>query len=513
MTSPWWQTAVFYQIYPRSFLDTHGDGIGDLEGVRQRLDYLVWLGVDAIWLSPFFRSPMADFGYDVADYCDVDPIFGTLADFDRLLADAHNRGLRVLIDWVPNHTSDQHPWFRESRSSRDNPKRDWYIWRDRPNNWKAAFGGDAWTYGERTGQWYLHLFLPEQPDLNWRNPAVAEALFETVRFWLDRGVDGFRADAVRRLGKDPDLRDNPPNPAAHAATPEYDIQVHVHDHNHPEVHPLLRRLRALVDTYPGERVLVGEAYLPTIREIAAYYGQGDELHLAFNFPLLEAPWASAAWQRCLEETATECDPISAWPAWALANHDRPRQRTRYESEARARVAALLLLTLRGTAFLYAGEELGLEDAIIPPERVRDPGGRDGCRAPLPWDGSPAHGWPTTDPWLPWPPEAERRNVADLRADPASILHLYRRLLAARRASPALQSGAWRPLPAPDGTLAFERTQGIDRRVILANFTGRPIQAPLEGSHQVIVSSDGRGEGRAFEGRLPGDWGCILSPTV
>ncbi len=262
MAAPWWKSAVFYLIYTRSFLDTDGDGVGDLEGIRRRLDYLAWLGVDALWLCPFYPSPMADFGYDVSDYTDVDPTYGTLEDFDRLLADAHQRGMRVLIDWVPNHTSDRHPWFVESRSSRDNPKRDWYVWRDRPNNWKAAFGGDAWTFDETTGQWYLHLFLPGQPDLDWRNPEVADALHETLRFWLDRGVDGFRIDVVQGLTKDPDLPDDPPGL----------VLPHCAVNDCVDTHDVLRGIRRVADAYGGERVLVGEVYLLSTRQVARYLG-------------------------------------------------------------------------------------------------------------------------------------------------------------------------------------------------------------------------------------------------
>ncbi|MDQ4132203.1 MAG: alpha-amylase family glycosyl hydrolase, partial [Actinomycetota bacterium] len=395
MTEPWWKSAVFYQIYPRSFADSDGDGVGDLEGVRAHLDHLRWLGVDAIWICPFYPSPMADFGYDVSDYCDVDPLFGTLDDFDRLLADAHDLGIRVIVDWVPNHTSDQHPWFVESRSSRDNPKRDWYIWRDRPNNWKAAFGGPAWTFDERTGQWYLHLFLPEQPDLDWSNPEVVAAMHDVLRFWLDRGVDGFRVDVVHGLGKDPALPDDP----AELTVPHSSVN------DAAETHPLLRELRRLVDGYPGDRVLVGEVYLLDTRRVARYFGAGDELHLAFDFTSLYAPWDARAWRERLTEVAALLDPLGAWPTWTLSNHDNSRHRTRYGgSEARARAAAVLLLTLRGAPFLYEGEELGLEDAVVPPERVVDPGGRDPCRAPVPWDPGPTHGWQVADPWLPWPPD-------------------------------------------------------------------------------------------------------------
>ena len=504
---PWWKYAVFYQIYPRSFAEggVGPAGVGDLEGVRLHLDHLQWLGVDALWLCPFYRSPMADFGYDVSDYCDVDPLFGTLADFDRLVADAHRRGMRVVIDWVPNHTSDRHPWFVESRASRDSPKRDWYVWRDRPNNWKAAFGGDAWTFDEGTGQWYLHLFLPEQPDLNWANPEVVEAMHGVLRFWLDRGVDGFRIDVAHGLGKDPALPDDP-----------LDLTVpHSSVNDQPETHVILRGLRQLVDAYPGDRVLIGEVYLLSTRQVASYFGRGDELHLAFDFTPLYAPWEADAWRQRLEEVVAELDPLAAWPTWTLSNHDNSRHRTRYGgSEARARAAAVLLLTLRGTPFLYAGEELGLEDAVVPADRVVDPGGRDPCRAPIPWDGGPTHGWSVEDPWLPWPPEPDVRNAETQRADAGSILHLYRRLVAARRASPALRLGKWRPLASPPGVLAYERAEDGDRRVVAVNFgaSTSATDLELEDRWRCRVASDGWGEGDVFTGALRPDQAVLLEPA-
>jgi len=470
--APWWKTAVVYQIYPRSFLDTDGDGVGDLEGVRRRLDDLAALGVDALWLSPFYRSPMADFGYDVADYCDVDPLFGTLADFDRLLAEAHDRALRVLVDWVPNHTSDRHPWFKESRSSRENPKRDWYIWRDEPNNWTAAFTREsAWTRDEATGQYYLHLFLPDQPDLNWANPEVREAMHATLRFWLDRGVDGFRIDVIHGLGKDPALPDDPPELAGIPRSGTNDD---------PRTHPIIRELRTLLDSYPGERMMVGEVYLLDTHKVAAYYGTPDEpeLHLSFNFPPLYTAWDAAKWRRQIERAAAELDPVAAWPTWVLSNHDNPRHRTRYGgSAARARAAAVLLLTLRGTPFLYAGEELGLEDAAVPPERVVDPGGRDGCRAPIPWADEPPYGWAAADPWLPWPP---------LPDDRAGFLSLYRDVLAARRASPALRLGSLELLDGPAGVVAYRRVLGDDQRTVLINFTDQPVHLDIAGAVEVAT---------------------------
>ena len=506
--APWWKSAVVYQVYPRSFADSDGDGVGDLEGIRRHLDHLHWLGVDALWLSPFFRSPMADFGYDVADYCDVDPIFGTLEDFGRLVQEAHSRNLKVLIDWVPNHTSDQHPWFVASRSSRDDPKRDWYVWVDGtpdrpPNNWKAAFSqtDPAWTWDEATGQWYLHLFLAEQPDLNWRNPEVVAAMHDTLRFWLHRGVDGFRMDVIHALAKHPDLPDVD------------DPWLDTGRLDEPATHELIRGFRRLLDSYPGDRVSVGEVFILSTAKVAEYYGDDDELHLAFNFPPLFAPWDAVKWRTRVGRVAEEFEPRDAWPTWVLSNHDNPRHRTRYGgSEARARAAAVLLLTLRGTPFLYEGEELGLEDADVPKARQVDPGGRDGTRAPIPWDASPGHGWPG-DPWLPWPPVPDVRNVESERANPASILHLYRRLLTARRASPALQLGAWRAIESPHGVLAYERAvdgDNGDRRVVIVNFTDQPHAVDLSGNCTVEVASDGAGEGEPYAGSIGADQAVLLS---
>jgi alpha-glucosidase len=448
---------------------------------------------------------MKDYGYDVADFCDVDPLFGTLADFDRLLEEAHRRGIRVLLDWVPNHTSDQHPWFLESRASRTSPKRGWYVWRDGrdggpPNNWRAAFTNEsAWQWDEATGQWYLHLFLPEQPDLDWSNPEVVAAMHQTLRFWLDRGVDGFRIDVIHCLGKDQALPDLPEN-LAHIPMSGLN--------DHDSTHALIRAIRGVLEEYPGERMMVGEVYLLSTAKVARYYGRGDELHLAFNFPPLYTPWDASDWWQRIDRVIEEIEP-RGWPSWVLSNHDNRRHRSRYGSEARARGAAVLLLTLRGTPFLYAGEELGLEDADVPPARVLDPGGRDGCRAPIPWTPAPDHGWGVDDPWLPWPPEAERRNADSLRADEGSILHLYKRLLAARRRSPALQLGSFAAMPAAEGVLAYERAHDDDRRVILVNFTSREVEVPLPGPWAVEIASDGSGERGPYRGRLAPDQALIL----
>jgi alpha-glucosidase len=530
--APWWKQAVFYQIYPRSFADSDGDGIGDLAGIRSHLRDLAWLGVDALWISPFYPSPMADFGYDVSDYCNVDPLFGTLADFDRLLEDAHALGIRVIIDWVPNHTSDRHPWFVNARSGPESEHRRWYVWRDGrpdgspPNNWVAAFDLSAptWTRDEASGQWYLHLFEAAQPDLDWDEPGVVTAMHEVLRFWLDRGVDGFRADVIHCIGKDPDLPDDPPPVAGIPHSALNDV---------PVTHHRLRAIRTLVDDYPGDRVVVGEVYLLSTDAVATYYGEGDELHLAFNFPPLYARWSHDQWHACIEATTAALDPKGAWPTWVLSNHDNVRHRGRYDrqaaragedpasaeqrSEARARAAAVLLMTLRGTPFLYQGEELGLLDAVIPPDRAVDPGGRDGCRAPIPWSGTADHGWPTVDdsgPWLPFPSGSQHRNHADLMSDESSILHLYRRLIHLRRRSPALSLGTFDLTPLPDGLLGYRRTSGDERWSIIINFTDRTIDVGADPGWPwsptgVEVSSDGTGEGEPFTGRVGADQAVVI----
>jgi len=529
---PWWRDAVFYQIYPRSFADSNGDGVGDLDGIRAHLADLAWLGIDALWISPFYRSPMADFGYDVSDYCDVDPIFGDLAAFDALLTEAHALGLRVIIDWVPNHTSDQHPWFLDAAFSRTSEYRNWYVWREPdedgtpPNNWVAAFdlSAPAWSRDPRTDQWYLHLFDPAQPDLNWDEPAVVEAMHDVLRFWLDRGVDGFRADVLHTIGKFPDLPDDPPAVAGIPHGALNDV---------PVTHERVQAIRSLIDSYAGERVLVGEIYLMTTEAIASYYGDGDEVHMAFNFPALYAPWSADRWRSSIEETDATLGARDAWPTWVLSNHDNPRHRTRYDlaaqrrgedgattvlrSETRARAAAVLLLTLRGTPFIYQGEELGLLDSEIAPAQVVDPGGRDGCRGPLPWDSSPGFGWPTGSsgggsPWLPLPPEADTRNRDAQRNDPRSILNMYRRLLQLRRSMPALRSGGLELLDAPEGVLAFQRGDEADACWILINTTGEVVELPVAlvpfGS-QVMFASDAVEPVTAAPNSLAADQALIL----
>jgi alpha-glucosidase len=490
MTAPWWQMGVIYQIYPRSFQDTNGDGVGDLKGIEWRLDHLVDLGVDAIWISPIYPSPMADFGYDVADYRGVDPIFGTLANFDNLLAMAHARMLRVLLDLVPNHTSAEHPWFVESRASRDNPKRGWYIWRDPgrdggpPNNWISDFGGSAWEWDAVTRQYYYHAFLKEQPDLNWRNSDVRTAMYEVIRFWLDRGVDGFRIDVLWHMVKAVDFPDNPLNEAWQPSMGEMDRVLQLHSTDQPEVQEIAAEMRAIADGYAteerGERVLIGEIYLPLDR-LVRYYGQGRRgVHLPANFQLIDTPWEARTLATLIANYEAALPP-DAWPNWVLGNHDRPRVATR-RGPAQARVAAMLLLTLRGTPTLYYGDELGLTDVTIPPAQVQDPRelrepglglGRDPVRSPMPWDGSTNAGFSTVAPWLPLNADWPVRNVESQTDDASSILSLYRRLLAMRRSHSALSTGGFRLLDAVGNVLAYERWQGLERLIVALNLGASP----------------------------------------
>ena len=474
----WWQRGVIYQVYPRSFQDSNGDGVGDLRGITERLDYLRWLGVDALWVSPIYPSPMKDFGYDISDYCDVHPLFGTLRDFDELLTAAHARGLKVILDFVPNHTSDEHPWFVDSRASRDSASRDWYIWRDPgpggapPNNWLSNFGGPAWTYDEQTGQYYYHAFLREQPDLNWRNPAVQDAMLDVLRFWLDRGVDGFRVDVIWHLVKDPELRDNPPNSAWTPDQRPYDALLTVHSTDQPEVHDVIRRMRELVDAY-DERVLIGEIYLP-VERLVAYYGEDmSGVHLPFNFQLILAQWDARHLARLIDEYEAAI-PAEGWPNWVLGNHDQHRIATRV-GPAQARVAAMLLLTLRGTPTLYYGDEIGMQDVPIPSDRVHDPFeknvpgmglGRDPERTPMQWSADPNAGFSTVEPWLPIANDYAVVNVAVQREEPHSILTLYRELIELRRGEPALEVGRFVPVEAEGDVLAYIRSARADESSFL-----------------------------------------------
>lgn len=490
---PWWEAGVIYQIYPRSFQDSDGDGVGDLAGIESRLDYLVSLGIDAVWLSPIFPSPMADFGYDVADYCDIDPMFGDLAGFDRLLQAVHARGLKLILDFVPNHSSDRHPWFRASRSSRTDPKRDWYIWHDAapgggpPNNWISDFGGSAWEWDEGTGQYYLHAFLKEQPDLNWRNPALRAAMMDVLRFWLDRGVDGFRIDVLWHIVKAADFADNPVNPDWTPQRTERDRVLQTHSTDQPEAHAISADMRELADSY-GARLLVGEVFLPNDQR-ARWYGTAErpQMHLPFNFQLTEATWHAGTLARVIADYEASL-PAHGWPNWVIGSHDARRIAARI-GEAQARVAAMLLLTLRGTPTLYQGDELGIGPVPIPSDRIRDPLqlrqphidiGRDPSRTPMPWDGSRFAGFSTAEPWLPMNTDWRTRNVAAQQRDAMSMLALYRRLLALRREHRALSAGAMTLIEAPAGTLAYDRHDAGRSLHIRLNLTGDPVAMPWQG---------------------------------
>lgn len=468
MTEPWWRNAVVYEIYVRSFSDGNGDGVGDLPGLRSRLPYLAELGVDAIWLTPFFPSPGADHGYDVADYTGVDPQFGTLEDFAALVADAHALDVRIVIDLVPNHTSIAHPWFREHP--------EYYVWTDEPNNWLSVFGGPAWERDDETGRWYLHLFAPEQPDLDWHNPGVEREFESIIRFWLDRGVDGIRVDVAHGLYKDPALEDEP-EPVPGAELHSFDRRRAI---DRPEVHPLYRRWRTLVDSYPGDRFLVGEVFFRDPARVAAYTSP-DELHLVFNFTLLFEDWESVGIRSAIDRTRDSLGAVGATPSWVLETHDVTRLPTRYgggsEGLRRARAAMLLLLALPGTAFLYQGQELGLEEVDLPDDARRDPIffrthgerlGRDGCRVPLPWTTeSPAFGFSSTEPWLPQPPSFAAHAVEAERRDARSMLALVRAALAAR------PSGCFGWRASPGGTLVFDR----GCLVCAVNVDGDPLPIP------------------------------------
>lgn len=482
----WWRGAVIYQIYPRSFADSNADGIGDLPGITARLDHIGSLGVDAIWISPFFTSPMKDFGYDVADYCGVDPIFGTLEDFDALLEAAHRLGLKVIIDQVYSHTSDQHAWFRESRESRDNAKADWYVWADPkpdgspPSNWQSVFGGPAWTWDSRREQYYLHNFLSSQPDLNVHNREVQDALLDTMAFWLDRGVDGFRLDAVNFMMHDPELRDNPVNPSPKKRTRPFDFQHHTRNQSHPDIPRVLERLRALARSY-GDRFLVAEVGGETaLEEMKLYTETEARLHSAYGFFYL---YAADLTPDLVRRCAAEWDSVEGdgWPAWTFSNHDAPRAVSRWakgrDRKAFADMLLLLLVSLRGSVFVYQGEELGLPQAEVPFERLQDPEaitnwpqtlGRDGARTPLPWTADAPHaGFSAVEPWLPVDPAHRALAVDRQDADPDSTLNHARRWLRLRQDHPALREGELAFIGEDADILVFRRGEG--REAVLCAF--------------------------------------------
>jgi alpha-glucosidase len=499
----WWQTGVIYQIYPRSFQDSNGDGVGDLRGIIQRLPYLIELDIDVVWVAPIFTSPMADFGYDISDHTAIDPIFGTLADFDALIESAHARGLKVILDLVPNHTSDQHRWFKESRSSRQNAKRDWYIWRDPapdggpPNNWLSNFGGSAWEYDRHSGQYYYHAFFAAQPDLNWRNPQVRAAIYDVMRFWLQRGVDGFRIDVIWHLIKDDQFRANPPNPAFREGEPPHHAVLPLYTADRPEMQEVIAEMRRVSDEFT-DRVLIGEIYLP-IDRLVTYYGRDLRgLHLPFNFSLLSAPWNARSLAKLIDEYEAALPP-NGWPNWVLGNHDKPRIASRIGPE-QARIGAMLLLTLRGTPTVYYGDEIGMCQLVIPPAQACDPFeknvpglgvGRDGCRTPMQWDDSRHAGFSTEKPWLPLPDTFAEENVENQRRDSGSLYQLYRHLIALRRTRRALAAGSYQSIVASGNLLVFVRELANERLLVALNLGSEPTAltfGPGQIAGHVLLSS-------------------------
>ncbi|MBU1821503.1 MAG: alpha-amylase [Bacteroidetes bacterium] len=525
----WWESGIIYQVYPRSYQDTNGDGVGDLKGIIQRLDHLSWLGVTAVWLSPIYPSPMADFGYDIADYTDVDPLFGTLDDFDELIGEVHRRGMKLIMDLVPNHTSNQHAWFKESRASLDNPKRDWYIWHDAkpdgspPNNWLSVFGGSAWEWDEDTKQYYYHAFLKEQPDLNWRNPEVQEAMLNVMRFWLDRGVDGFRVDVMWHMIKDKQLRNNPVNPDYEAHMADYEQLLPVYSTDQPEVHDIVRKMRVVLDGY-DERLMIGEIYLP-IHKLVTYYGINEkEAHLPFNFLLLSQPWEAPKISAAIDEYEAAI-PEGGWPNWVLGNHDQPRLSSRIGIQ-QARVAALMLLTLRGTPTIYYGEEIGMHDVPIPQDEVQDPQGlnmpgknlsRDPARTPMQWNSDKHAGFTGNDttPWLRLARSAPRFNVEKQKEDTHTMLSFYKRLIELRQKEASLMHGSYIPVFANNQLLAYQRYQeGSDCFLIVLNMSHRPCYftpADLSVKGTIEIATHVEIEGNRVEGTLNlyGDEGLVI----
>jgi alpha-glucosidase len=520
--APWWRGAVIYQIYPRSFLDTNGDGVGDLPGIIEKLDYVAGLGVDAIWIAPFFRSPMADFGYDIADYRAVDPLFGTIEDFDRLLAKAHVLGLKVMIDQVLSHTSDQHAWFKESRSSRDNPKADWYVWADAredgtpPNNWLSLFGGVAWQWEPRRGQYYLHNFLTSQPDLNFHNVQVQQATLDNVKFWLDKGVDGLRLDAINFCFHDKLLRDNPPKPAdkrvGRGFSPDnpYAFQYHYFNNTQPENVPFLEALRGLMDGYEGA-VALGEISSEDSLATTAEYTRGKRLHMGYSFELLTDDFSAAYIRGTVENL--EAQMREGWPCWAISNHDVERVLSRWgNGDKSVRMAGLLtamVCSLRGSVCVYQGEELALTEAEVPFESLQDPygiafwpnfKGRDGCRTPLPWNDSINAGFSSGKPWLPVPDDHRVLAVSQQELDPQSALHGFRSFMQWRHRQPALRWGDIRFIDTPEPVLAFTRSYQGETVLAMFNLGAKPVDVALPAFRDATpIEGHGLEEGTLSEG--------------
>ena len=508
LSRDWWRGAVLYQIYPRSFADANDDGVGDLQGITAHLDHVASLGVDGIWLSPFFKSPMKDFGYDVSDYCDVDPIFGTLADFDALMARAQALGLKVVIDQVFSHTSDEHPWFTASRASRNGEHADWYVWADAkpdgspPSNWQSVFGGPAWTWDARRGQYYMHNFLASQPQLNVRNPAVQDALIAAARFWLDRGVDGFRLDAINFAIHDPALRDNPPIADGKKRTRPFDFQDKIYNQSHPDIIGFLNRIRALTDSYDARFTVAEVGGDHADREMKEFTAGNDRLHSAYGFLYLYADTLRG-------ELIGQGDRMwpdqqgEGWPSWTFSNHDAPRAVSRWakgrDEKAFSEMALLLLMSLRGNVFVYQGEELGLPQAEVPFERLVDPEaianwpqtlGRDGARTPMPWvAAAPNAGFSTVEPWLPVDPRHLPLSVDAQEADPTSVLHAARRIIALRQAHPALRTGGLEIESADDLVIfrRFERAEGGERLLCVFNLGFEAVDwSPPTGARQIAA---------------------------
>lgn len=501
----WWQRGVIYQIYPWSFGDASGDGIGDLAGIRDKVDYLSWLGIDAVWMSPIYPSPGVDLGYDISDYGSIDPRFGTLEDLDDLLSALHEREIRLVLDLVPNHSSDQHPWFLESRRGVDDPRHDWYVWRDGdpdgppPNNWLSFFGGPAWRYLDPPGRWYLHSFDPAQPDLDWHNPAVRDEFADVMRFWLGRGVDGFRVDVLWLLGKDAELRDNPPNPAWRAGMDPFERLQRVYSEGTAQSHVYVQGLRAALDEFP-DRVMIGEVVLPPDRAVTYHGAQLDEAHMPHNFALAHLDDAHIDWTaetvRATVEGYEAVLPPGAWPNWLLGDHDFPRIATRLGPE-RARLAAMLLLTLRGTPTWYYGDELGLPNARIPagvaaavdPQGEGRPGlDRLPVRSPMPWTSGPNAGFSDAEPWLPLASDDPGMTVEAQRDDPASMLTFVRSLIELRRRTPALAVGTYRSLAAPADVFSFERSHPAGEVEIHLNFSDGPREITSGDRRHALLST-------------------------
>lgn len=523
----WWQNGIIYQVYPRSFQDSNDDGVGDLRGIISRLNYLKELGITTIWLSPIYPSPMKDFGYDISDYVGIHPLFGNITDFDELLTEIHARDMKLILDLVPNHTSDQHPWFIESSSSKENPKREWYIWHDAkkngspPNNWLASFGGTAWEWDKATGQYYYHAFLKEQPDLNWRNPQVQQAMFNVMRFWLDKGVDGFRVDVIWHLIKDTQLRDEPLNPNYQSFMATYDQLLHVYSTDQPEVQDIVQRMRAVLDEY-SERMMIGEIYLP-IHKLVTYYGMHNNgANLPFNFLLLSLPWQAQNVRQAIDEYEGAL-PQKGWPNWVLGNHDQPRITSRVGLQ-QSHIAAILLLTLRGTPTMYYGDEIGMGDVAIPFEEVQDPQGlnmpdknlsRDPARTPMQWNTNSNAGFTNGKPWLRLHKSFYRQNVEIEKANPYSMLSLYSKLIALRQKEPSLHIGSYKAVHSDTQLIVYTRSAaGCDSFLIVLNFTHRPAYftpTDFSFSGKVEVASSPELEGTKFENKLSleGDEGVVI----